>query len=173
VAEYTEQVRKAGNFSLPRTAVVLHPEMAATHFHLIYLTRDPKGIEVFMAAERTAMQQMEATRARAQQKRRVEKSRQPEFFADEEGEPSAHYVKLRERCLAAARDEAWEHLKAKERVRYDHLWANALRLPLVWEKDIKEWIAEWRKSGLITVEGMAPKQRVPKRGAGIVIRKAG
>ena len=33
-----------------------------------------------------------------------------------------------------------------------------------WESHVKEWIREWTKQGLLRVEGLGPRQRVPKCG---------
>src|SRR4051812_27583299 len=65
-------------FGYAATAIVLDPEFDRTHFHLIYLTRNAKGIEVFKEAEKKAMEVQEAGRAEAQQRRRVSKNGQTE-----------------------------------------------------------------------------------------------
>ena len=49
-------------------------------------------------------------------------------------------------------------------VSYDELWIAALSFPLVWEADLKTWISAWASSGQLTVQGMKPRQRVPRRG---------
>jgi hypothetical protein len=53
-------VQQAGGYTHASSAVVLHPVTKRSHFHLIYLTRDPKGIEVFKESEKRAMSDMEA-----------------------------------------------------------------------------------------------------------------
>lgn len=77
-----EAVKRAGGFGYASAAVVLHPEINRSHFHLLYLTRNPKGIEVFKDAERQAMRDMESARAKAQQTRRQKNSGgQKELFS--------------------------------------------------------------------------------------------
>lgn len=52
---------------------------------------------------------------------------------------------------------------------YDALWESALNEQLVLEADLKDWIAQWQKSGHLLVEGLHGKQRVPQHGMGHVI----
>jgi hypothetical protein len=48
-------------------------------------------------------------------------------------------------------------------IAYDDAWTLTLSNPLVWESDLKEWIADWRKQQSLTIEGLRPGQRVPQR----------
>ena len=77
VFQYMGNVKAAGGFGYASPAVVLHPEINRSHFHLIYLTRNPKGIEVFKDAERQAMRDMESARPQAQQSRRQDRPLPP------------------------------------------------------------------------------------------------
>ena len=40
--------------------------------------------------------------------------------------------------------------------------ARRTQLPLVWESDLKEWIAGWQSDGSVIVNGLGPRERVPK-----------
>lgn len=168
VTQYMQAVQTTGKFPFASSAVVLHPEKARSHFHLIYLTRDPRGIEVFKEAERKSMPDMEAARARAQQRKRVEKTGQIELFSGDDV-PSTHFESLRERYTSQAKASLLDQLKTMGKVEYDVAWSNALRLPLVWESDLKEWLREWTKAGIIHRFAMEPKQRVPKLGQHIQV----
>lgn len=165
VARYMENVKQAGGYRFASPAVVLHPEINRSHFHLIYLTRNLKGIEVFKDAERQAMRDMEAARAKAQQTRRQQKSGgQKELFSAEDMHDSAYFEEIRDRYLDLAMNSVLHELKNKRRISYDELWTVALSFPLVWEADLKAWISAWASSGQATVQGMKPRQRVPRRG---------
>lgn len=162
VAEYSSTLRKQGRFPYVHSAIVLHPEKARTHFHLIYATRHPRGVEVFKETEKRAMPKMEKLRAEAQQRKREERTGQGELFSTTEVTPeSPHYVQLRERYLGKAKLEVVELLRQLKRVSYDQTWALALRWPLVWESDLKDWI---KNTPSIRVEGLKPRERVPALG---------
>lgn len=166
VDEYTRNARAVGGFNFGCNAVVLHPEMDRTHFNLIYLTRNLKGIEVFKEAEKKAMEVQETARAEAQQRKRIARKGQSELFGSKELHDSTHYDSLRERYQAKARGLVLQALESKRRLLYDDAWTLALSEPMSWESDLKQWIEEWKTEGRLEVVGMLPRQRVPHRGEG-------
>ena len=164
IAEYMDRVKVAGGFRYVLPAIVLHPEIDRTHFHLIYATRHPKGVEVFKGAEKRAMEEMERLRAAAQRRRREERTLQGEFlFLTESAPQSRYYQDLRERYLGRAQQEVRRLLRNRGQVSYDVVWSAALRSPLVWESDLKSWIQAWQKQEEVRVDGLEGRQRVPNR----------
>jgi three-Cys-motif partner protein len=164
IMAYAENVKRAGRYKYVCSALVLHPEIDRTHFHLIYATRSPKGVEVFKDVEKKAMSVMEQERAEAQKRKRVRTSGQSELFEAKVLHRSSYYESLRERYLERAKKLVMELLKSRKTVRYDDAWELAVTLPLVWESDLKHWLHDW--SAHIRIEGMEPLQRVPQREAG-------
>jgi three-Cys-motif partner protein len=163
VSEYSENLRKTGHYHFIAKAIVLHPHINRTHFHLIYATRNAKGIEIFKDVEERAMQVMESVRAKAQQKKREEVTKQPDLFSSEVMRDASHYDSLRARYLRTSKKIAMDMLSAKRRVRYDDLWVTVLSEPLTWESDLKAWIRNWQLEGILNIEGMTSKQKVPHR----------
>jgi three-Cys-motif partner protein len=161
VRRYMRSVREAGGFRHVCAAVVLHPEKDTAHFHLIYATRDLKGVEVFKEAERAAMKVMEEARAEAQQRKRQRKG-QVELFGAPILHRSSYYEGLKERYTDTARQELVRLLRERRRVSYDKAWEAVLSTPLVWESDLKEWIREWQDQGIVVLEGLSGRERVPK-----------
>jgi three-Cys-motif partner protein len=168
VFRYAEVVRRQGQFKYVCTAVVLNPLQDRTHFHLIYGTRHPKGVEVFKQTERSAAGFMRIARAEARQRYRVNRTGQTEMFPSEQYDPSTYEENLRARYLAVARDRVQKYLKSKRRIEYDDAWAIASSFPLVWESDLRKWIQSW--GGKVTLIGMKPNRRVPKTREGIQIQ---
>ena len=163
VEEYTRNAKSVGNYRYACNAVVLHPEMDRTHFNLIYLTRNLKGIEVFKDAEKKAMEIQENARADAQQRKRVAQRGQTELFGSKEFHDSNHYESLRERYVTKAQRLVVQALESKGRLLYDEAWTLALSGPMSWESDLKQWIEEWQKDGRLEIDGMQLRQRVPRR----------
>ncbi|MBN1342328.1 MAG: three-Cys-motif partner protein TcmP [Phycisphaerae bacterium] len=164
---YMDAVQRAGGFEYVCSAIVLHPQKDRTHFHLIYATRHPKGVEVFKQAEKKAMSVMEEARAGAQRRHRIQKTRQNEFVFDSKSmRDDEYYQSLRHRYLAAAEGHVLETLVRAKRVLYDDVWGVLSRYPLVREHDLKKWIHEWRSEGRVQLEGLSASDRVPKRGKG-------
>ena len=119
-----------------------------------------------MDAERKSMEEMETVRAEAQQRHRVSKKGQQELFPAEEVHNSTYFESLRDRYCSLARKQLEDQLRNQTRVPYDDAWVAALRMPLVWESDLKEWIKVWRANGTIRLDGLAEGKRSPKRGDG-------
>lgn len=166
VQAYTRAAKAAGGFAFSGNAIVLHPERDQTHFNLVYLTRHPEGLNVFKEAERKAMEVQENARAEAQQRKRVVRDKQSELFPGKELHDSTYYTSLRHRYLTKTKASVLGILQAKKRVPYDDAWTMAVSEPLSWESDLKDWITEWRRQGLLEVSGMKSRQRVPHRNEG-------
>lgn len=163
---YCRSLREVCGFNHVQRAMVLHPDMDKTHFMLIYGTRNPKGVEVFKDAEERAMKEQEKSRARIE----VQRRNQPLFDPDEMPE-SRHYVGLRDRYQIRARQEAVRLINSSEYTAYDVLWQNGLAFPLVWEKDLREWLHEWQEKGLIRYAGLKPREKTLKWGRGHKIER--
>ncbi len=164
VNEYSNVLKLEGHFTYVLSAIVLHPEIDRTHFHLIYATRHPKGVEVFKEAEKSAMQEMERLRSVAQKRKREERTGQGELFSTVETvAESSYYHQLRDRYLSQAKQRTLNLLKGRKRLSYDAAWALVLESPLVWERDLKDWIIDWQSTGELKIEGLEGRARVPSR----------
>lgn len=171
VDAYASNLGRAGNFAYVCKALVLNPEFDKTHYHLIYATRDPKGVEVFKQAELKAMKEMNLVRAKVNQRRREEKTHQQELFQTPVLDASSHYDELRGFFLNKARAETWKLIFDKELIAYDALWKLALQFPVVWESDLRGWLSEWISEGKIELLDLKLRERVPKVRAGHRVRR--
>ena len=170
VQAYSENVKRVGAFEHVSSAIVLHPEKDRTHFHLIYATRDLRGIEVFKAAEKKAVPIMERARGEAQKRGREERTGQTELGLFTNGlgqDPSLYFLSLRNRYTSRAKAEVLNLLQTKTQLPYDEAWTSALIFPLTWESDLKGWVHDWKREGRLEVRGMNKRQRVPRLGQNI------
>ncbi len=163
---YCDAIRDTGGYDYVCPAIVLHPENDRTHFHLLYATRNAKGVEAFKQVEKKAMEVMEKARGEAQKRGRVHRTGQLELLGAEQMHDTRHCDALRGRHLTAARVDVEQLLVTRRVVVYDEAWITALSHPLVWDSDLKAWIAKWVKEGRLRITGMKPRERVPKREAG-------
>jgi len=161
LSEYVKRVQGAGGFQFASSSLVLHPEKARRHFNLVYLTRHPRGIEVFKEAEKKAMLDMESARAQAA-KRRRELGGQIDLFGAEDLHKNEYFDRLRDRALEANATRMFALLRAEGQVPYDDLWAMSLQSPLIWPTDVSGQLKSWGKEGLIELTGLQPNQRNPK-----------
>ena len=139
VEAYASNLAQAGKFGYECKALVLNPEIDKTHYHLIYATRDPTGVEVFKQAEFKAMKEMNIVRAEVDQRKREERTQQAELFDAPSVAGWGHYAELRKFFLDKARLEAWGQISRRTQIVYNNLWANAMRFPVVWESDLNGW----------------------------------
>ena len=170
VEAYASNLAQAGKFGYECKALVLNPEIDKKHYHLIYATRDPTGVEVFKQAEFKAMKEMNIVRAEVDQRKREERTQQAELFDAPSVAGWGHYAELREFFLDKARLEAWGQISRRTQIVYNNLWANAMRFPVVWESDLNGWLSQWRNAGKIEVTNLKPSERVPKLAANHRIR---
>ena len=167
VTEYSECVKRVGAYGYTSSAIVLHPKKNRTLFHLIYATRDPRGIQVFKEAEKRAMPVMEKTRDEAQKREREEGTGQTElvlFSGTAAQDPSAYFRSLRERYVFRARAKVLTLVQTTKQLTYDEAWSSAMTFPLTWESDLKDWIREWEQDEQLEIMGLKERQRVPRLG---------
>lgn len=162
VAGYVRLVRETGRFEHVCKAIVLNPLKDRTHFHLVYGTRNPAGLEVFKEAERKAMSVQEKARAEAQGRLKEQKEGGTLFARDAMYDPT-YYESLRTRYLARAHSRVAEQLRTERQVAYDALWLTALDEPLVWEPDLKQWLVDWQRRGVVAFEGLSARASKPQR----------
>lgn len=167
VSFYCEQVKKTGGFAYVCPAIVLHPEKDRTHFHLIYATRNAKGVEVFKEAEKKAMPVMQHVRGEVRKRKREERTGQIELSLGEATHDPTYYNSLRTRYIEQARASVSRLLQAKGTVSYDEVWSLAMTFPMVWESDLHEWLRDWKGQGLLEMAGLKPNMHIPKREEGI------
>lgn len=167
IEEYSEKLKQRGEFKYVCRAIVLRSVKDQTHYHLIYATRDARGVEVFKEAERAAASVMEGVRAEAKKRRAEEKSEQLELSAALHQSP--YLSSLRQKYCQHAKNRVEELLRTKRRVTYDEVWDSVMTVPLVWESDLKEWVKMWRDGGQMDVDGFDKRQKVPKRDSGNIL----
>ncbi len=169
VTFYCEQVKKVGAYQHVCPSIVLHPEKDRTHFHLIYATRNPRGVEVFKTTEKKSVPVMEEARGEAQKRKREERTGQRELYAGKVTHDPSYVNGLRQRYNGQARSRVFEILKQEKTVPYEILWSETMAFPLTWESDLKSWLLEWKRAATLEFQKMKANQRVPKLGMGNVI----
>jgi three-Cys-motif partner protein len=166
---YAERVRTTGNFTYVASTKILKPLQQRAYFHLIYATRSPKGIEKFREVEKRLVTEQEQVRETAQREHREQRTGQEELSFGDPATLSLAVQNEREVQRENARARLFELLKRGPR-RYEEVLAILLQLPLFWKTDLNDVLVEERRAKRIVIEGMTPRQRVPKEGS--IIRLA-
>ncbi len=166
VRSYKDAVVKAGKFRYACTLPVMKPDQDAFHFHMIYATRNIKGVEVFKETEKAIIPFMHETRAKAQERKRVAQSGQTSFLPAEAHYKEKRFTQYQLKNLEVAKSELRELLEQSERVLFDDAWAKAMQHSTVTQGDFREWINEWKSSGSLTFVNLEPGQKVPRKHEG-------
>jgi three-Cys-motif partner protein len=158
---YADRVRKVGNYAFTCAIPILMPDRDLIHFHLVYGTRNFKGLEEFKKTEEVAIPYMHDRRARAQRRREENKTGQRSLL-----DPSATYFEHRfsnfnERRLINARGAVINMLKQTPLVAYQALFEESMQYSTVLQDDLREWLREWEKNRVIAFKNWQKKQRVP------------
>lgn len=165
VRSYKDAVVKAGNFKYACTLPVMKSDQDAFHFHMIYATRHIRGVEVFKETEKAVIPFMHETRAKAQERRRIEQSGQSSLLPAEALYKEKRFTRYQIRSLEVAKCELRSMLENTDRVLYDDAWAKAMQHSTVRADDFREWVKEWKASGSLTFMNLQPDQKVPKKDA--------
>jgi three-Cys-motif partner protein len=162
VGEYMRGVKSAGEFLYVGSAIVFKPEVETPYFHLIYATRNNKGVSEFKEVEKKLFNVANDVRSAAKERRRTVETGMSSLFPPQAIHKSTAMLDRRTRYLGAARERVLHKLIRSRSVRYEIVWRMALAYPLVWESDLKEWIEAWRSEGKLIIPTLTGKRRVPK-----------
>ncbi|HZT38144.1 MAG TPA: three-Cys-motif partner protein TcmP [Bryobacteraceae bacterium] len=168
---YIERVRTVGNFQYVTSTKILKPLHQRAYFHLIYATRNSKGIEKFRDVERRLVAAQDRIRDTAQREHRIEKTGQNELFFGQFESLSSPVEDERAVQRGKAKAKIFEVLQ-RGPCAYENLLPIVLQTPLFWKTDLNEVLREEQHSGRIVIEGMTSRQRTPKDGCRIRLASA-
>lgn len=168
VETYCQRVAQAGKYRHCVSSVILNPTRNRSHFHLVYGTHSDEGLVTFRKVERDALEFQRNERADAQQRSRIERTGQTELFGGPA--PRTYEDELRERYLTRATAKIDAHITTGD-MSWDDLLIAALRIPMIAESDVKDWLKKLQARGAVQVLGLAAREKVPKRGQKHRIRR--
>jgi hypothetical protein len=159
VDTYCRQLQKRGKYSFVGSSVILDPNADQSHYHLVYATYHPEGMRVFREVEVKAHTEQESFRSEVAKQKRADKGIRDLF--EHEVLASKYDQQLLRRYQDKARRAVEDHVRKNRRVSYDDLERTALTLPLT-HGQLNKWIREWQTAKLVKLEGLGPRERVPK-----------
>lgn len=159
VAAYCQRLRDVGRFDYVGSTIVLHPLVSKTHFHLIYASRNVKGLVTFRDTERTASKVYHQVRSDARAGHDGLLFASTDLFPDPIAELGNRYHR-------AARDAARRFLERKRHCLYDQLIGVALAHPFTGKSDLNGWLTDWQKQGWIDIPTLKGPKRTPAEGHG-------
>ena len=168
---YRRRVKRFGSYDYVTTTRIKKPLEERSYFHLVYATRNWKGVQVFRQVEMKAAPLQENVRAGAKVRAKEGDGRQTGLFDDLPIAPGPRtFEQERELSHSRGRNLLLETLRNQRRVEYKYLRADVMQIPLVWESDLKAWLKTMLASGDIEIEGLTGRSTVPKPDSIIVYR---
>ncbi len=162
VNTYAGEVKRAGNYAFTCAIPILMPDRDAIHYHLVYGTRNFKGLEEFKRTEAVAIPYMHDCRAAARRRRDQASSGQGFLLAPEETYQDRRFRTFNERRKQNAQAEVVLFLNSTTKVSYQALFEEAMQYSTVVEKDLRQWLDEWRNGDLIRYVNWGKAQRAPR-----------
>jgi len=169
---YKGRLKRAGAFEHVKSIRILKPDSDRAYFHLVFATRHAKGIIELASVEKAFFAEQEKVRAELKQEA-IEAKAGPQlsFFARQTlAATSRSFNPDREKQLMRGRNAAYAFLAAGRRVKYEGLRSHLLEMSLIWESDVKDFIAELSDQGVVAIGGMTYKQRRVGEGCVIVFK---
>jgi three-Cys-motif partner protein len=160
---YQTQLRAAGGYAYATSTRILKPLHDRAYFHLIYATRNPKGILEFREVERQMIKEQDRVRSTAQRVNREIKTGQTEIAFEMPQELSSTIQAERARRLEQAKQRLFD-LIARQPILYEKIQPVILEIPLVWNTDLNHMLMHLHQAGRITIQGLGPRQRAPRAG---------
>jgi three-Cys-motif partner protein len=161
VNTYAARVKSVGGYAFTCAIPILMPDRDAIHYHLVYGTRNFKGLEEFKKTEAVAIPFMHECRATAQ-RRRDEANGQGFLLPPDETYQERRFRNFNERRRQNARADVVQLLNREKTVPYQTLFEEAMQYSTVIEKNLRQWLEEWRVSGLIRYVNWSKTQRAPR-----------
>ena len=166
---FKDRLQSVCHFKFVASARIQNPLASKTHFHLVYGTRNVKGLIEFRGVEKQAMRLQEQCRHDAQSNARQERTGQIGLFSAFEIEglidPDPRKV---DRNLA--RDWIESAVQAGH-VRYETALVEVLQRYSVTQPELGDILVELQKAGIVTLLGMGNGKRKPHSGVSIVSAK--
>jgi three-Cys-motif partner protein len=166
---YKEQLRKAGRYTYVTSTRILKPLQDRAYFHLVYATRNPKGILKFRDVEKQTTKEQDSVREGAQRENREQRTGQSELCFAPTEELSTGTQAERAQRLQEARARLFSLIQQGP-ILYELLQPNIMEIPLVWNADLNAMLMSEHNAGRLTIQGLAARQQAPKSGNIIKVR---
>lgn len=163
---YKKQLRTTGAFPYVTSTRILKPLHDRAYFHLVYATRNPKGILKFRDVEKQTVKAQDTVRATAQREHREQRTGQTEIAFEPTQELSGTIQEERAQRLREAETRLFNLLQQGP-ILYEKLQPLILEIPLVWNTDLNTILQRAHRDGRLHILGLAPRQRTPKGGNSI------
>lgn len=160
---YIDRLKETGHYKYIAFTKILNPEKDRSYFYLINCGRNLKGLLEFRAVEQKLFEEQNLVRKSLKHSRQIEESKQSELFGPSETltKPSL-MEKERKDQLAWGKERLADLINIRNTLTHDQILSQVLEFPLIWKKDIDQWIFDWAAKNYISIENSTPREKTLK-----------
>jgi len=161
VSVYAAAIREVGHYSYTCAMPIMMPDRDDIHYHLVFGTRNVRGLEEFKKTEDVSIRFMHELRANAQRRRALQATGQGFLLSPSETYRERRFGMLNHRRREDARKAVVDLLNKRHKALYSEIYQEAMQFATVIDSDLREWLEEWREAGKIRYLNWAQRQKVP------------
>lgn len=168
ISLFASQLKAIGNFAHVLKITVLKPTANTPHFYLFYGTRNRKGVIEFRKAQRSTAAEEASVRYEAKAVKREVRAGQPDLLRaaglDQPTDDKLYHAQE----VEDARSALVDLVEKQRRISFERLVDHLLVHYEITERDVQGVLSAERAAGRIQIQGMKPRERLPKDGHWIV-----
>jgi three-Cys-motif partner protein len=158
---YKECLRKVGRYQYVVNTAILKPTEDRTYYHLIYATHHRKGLKTFKEVDAKMQPQQQRIRKEAIYEKDLSRTGQESLFGSQMVDTKSTYTRYRSLKFVELEKLLKEMLHHQPSFSFSDFLLRALQIEIIYEKDIKDLIAQAKKDGRIQIPNWGKNQRKP------------
>lgn len=166
---YCEALANGGGHQFVSTLRVLNADKERTLYHLVYATRNIKGMIEFRDVEGKVAKLQEQVRVERKFEKRAETTKHDDLFdTDIESLAVARFGDIVSEAQNNAIAKLREFLTTRRTHRFEDVLAEMIVLPYVRATNVNQWLVKMSKDGEIELPDLRGRERTPKLGHRII-----
>jgi len=165
LATYVDHVRTLGNVPYVTSTRIKKPLVDRSYFHLVYGTKNWKGIYEFREVERRAADEQEQVRNAARYKADLARTGQESLWGQLQppGAPKS-FEEEKKQNIVRATEVLTSLLQSQQQVPYEHALARTMEVPLIWKADFRAILTNLHTRKLVRTIDQTGEDVSPKAG---------
>ncbi len=159
VSSYAAAVKNAGHYSFSCAVPVMDPKRDRFLFHMVFGTRNIRGVEVFKEAEKNMIDVMHRLRAEAQRRRALDAGSSGFLFEPLATYKEERFSRFRVRSLALAQRTLEKKLRTERTLFMQDLLNSGFQFSAVVKEDVCDIVLHWLDAGKARLLDVSPRQR--------------
>jgi len=154
---YKQRLKILGDWKYVSNSKILYPDKDKTYFHLIYSTRNLKGLREYKKIDNEMLDEQRKVRER------IKLKGQQSLFPEHKGKDDFYYTIYQDQ-RRALENYLPELLKNHKEISYEDILKHVLEWEMIFEEDVKELILNYLNEGKVEISEWHSRRRKPRDG---------